>query len=416
MGSQRTWLKWLSPHAHVCHFPLVLEVTWFSSLAAWLPSNSKCMMMRQDCFRKPGKPPNSLIREMEPSQMQLASCPPGGWHTLNMRPWSKHLLTSLRWRRADGYTQEAAENLNWRQAEQQVCYRFHREIPNVQSHQSDGWMQQLGSLLVKKPRKSPWAKGIWWRRQWSRWGLETPVLVSASPLPPETLCCPHAGLWSLHLYAGWVEPWYWGSVYAGGVSVDAGLRMATLPVPSPRLWQGPSSPSHPPPTSWGLNHRPVACAVRWENAPPDAGLLVSPPSAARPPPPAPPSAFQPARRRPHPRRGRLCWSRKIEDRFSAPSRPWRQQGRGCFDLRCGGAGGEALRLGPAGRGRCLWAFLVQAGHSSKGPPLRAYAGFRGSRPKVLAPPGVIDNVRPVTYYKQNEYVIRIQSYLGQKAS
>ena len=49
----------------------------------------------------------------------------------------------------------------------------------------------------------------------------------------------------------------------------------------------------------------------------------------------------------------------------------------------------------------------------KGSP---YAPLEGSRPRVLAPPGVIDNVRPVTYYKQNQYVIRIQSYLGQKSS
>ena len=105
-----------------------------------------------------------------------------------------------------------------------------------------------------------------------------------------------------------------------------------------------------PTTAHHLGTQPPSCGQRQavRERPTGRGLArfsaVSSQPAAR----APPSAFQPARRRPHPRRGRLCWSRKIEDRFSAPSRPWRQQGREAV-LTCDAVGLEERRSGLAPR-------------------------------------------------------------------
>lgn len=60
-------------------------------------------------------------------------------------------------------------------------------------YHSDGPRQQLGGTFKKKSRESPLAEEAWWRRQKTRRGQETVVLVS--PLPPslESGCCPSLG-------------------------------------------------------------------------------------------------------------------------------------------------------------------------------------------------------------------------------
>ena len=168
---------------------------------------------------------------------------------------------------------------------------------------------------------------------------------------------------------------YWGSVYTGGASVEAGFRMATLPVPSPRLWQGPSSPSHhrPPPgdsatvlwpTPGGERtpHRTRACSFLRRQQParrPSAALGLSACASA------PASAAGPA-----------VLEQKDWGSIFSPIPAVASAGkRGCFDLWCGGAGGEALRPGPAERGRCVWASWSRLATPPKGRPYAPLLGL-----------------------------------------